>query len=101
MSTSKHRIAITVFCVAEGVDEIDAGHAAEFAVRKALGQGQPRPTPYNLDPVILSPGTPRERSLTPVEVHDVIDTGVAAGNGYLWLRPTIRAYHTTDEQGES
>jgi hypothetical protein len=94
---SKHRIAVTVFCIAEGVDEVDAGHAAEYAVRQALGQGRPKPTPYALDPVVIYPGA---QPLPPVEVHEVMDTGVAAGNGYLWLRPTSRGYHAPDEPRE-
>ena len=51
----RHRVAVTVFCMAHGVDERDAGHAAEFAIRKALGYGaQFQDTPFRLDPVIRS-----------------------------------------------
>lgn len=27
-----------------------------------------------------------------VRIHDVVEAGVAAGNGYLWTRPTSKAF---------
>jgi len=95
-----HQVAVTVFCVAEGADYVDAGSHAAMAIRKALSGEQVAPMPYALEPVVLYPGRANEWSLEPVVVHDVMETGMAAGNGYLWLRPTVKSFPRREADDE-
>lgn len=84
----KYRTVVVVFVTADGVDERDAGHAAVLAVRTALGGDQMRL------PVAL---TRQMRDFTiEAEVVDVQEAGMAAGNGYLWTRPTSKAWSERD-----
>lgn len=90
----EHRIAVTVFAVARGVDQDDAGSIAVYAIRKALADtagvrlGQPGDI------------TVQHRSgpLT-VRIVTAMDTGTAAGNGYLWTEPTPKAFRECDQSG--
>jgi hypothetical protein len=81
MTRTLHRVAVTVFVTAEGADEADAEAHAVLAVRRTLS------APGDL-PAIETPSGP----LLPVRVEKVMETGMAMGNRYLWVRPTSEAY---------
>lgn len=75
------RVAITVFCtVPEGEDD----NAAVVALRQALS-GRAMSLPVTVPATFVS-------GSVPVTVAAVEETGTAAANGYLWTRPTNRAY---------
>jgi hypothetical protein len=73
----EQRVAVTVFVTVRAIDERDAGAIATYAIRDTLGDQQ-----------IL---TVKDDARV-VHIVDVMDTGTAAGNGYLWLRPTAKSY---------
>jgi hypothetical protein len=73
----EQRVAITVFVTVPAIDERDAAAIAEYAIRDTLNDQQ-----------IV---TVRNEART-VRIVDVMDTGMAAGNGYLWLHPTPKSY---------
>lgn len=80
-----HRVAVVVFVEAKGIDERDAGTGATLAVRQALaGPRLGLPADITL--------TMANRPDEPVTVVDVREVGEAAGNGYLWTRPTSKAF---------
>lgn len=86
---SEHRIAVTVFCTTRAVDYSDACSIAEMAVRHTLQGRRPGEVPKRLPADIAL----HIRGETiPVQVHDVKETGIAAGNGYLWTQATPKAY---------
>ncbi|WP_116201290.1 hypothetical protein [Amycolatopsis circi] len=84
----EHRVAITVFVTAAGVDALDAAHVAECAVRQtiwtATGSDRKRPPLTILAKIRLN--------TYPVQVVRVMETGMAAGNGYLWTSPTAKPF---------
>jgi hypothetical protein len=82
------RVGVVVFASTRAVDYTDAAHIVERAVQHAVGLG-PRT-------VLLRPGMVRE-----VHVADVIDMGMAAGNGYSMLLPTTKAWRFNEGAGES
>lgn len=76
-----YQVAVTVFVIAEGVNLGDVGNVAELAVGDALadaGQALTVTTPSGI-----------KRA---VEVVGVMETGTAAANGWLSVRPAGRAY---------
>lgn len=81
-----HRVAVTVFASAPGVDEIDAGHIAVAAIRHVLRAAR---DPERDDLVISAP---LRTGPVPIRIHRVMETGTAARNGYLWVRTTGQAY---------
>jgi hypothetical protein len=83
----QHRVAVVVFCTADGVDDIDARIGAEAAVRHALRQSW-------TDGVLQVPL--RSELGRTVQVHAVSDAISAALNGELALRVTNRAYPRKD-----
>lgn len=90
------RVAVTLFCEAEGVDEMDAAAHATRAIRQALAGSPIARLPLTLPSVVAYPGRSGEHVFEPVVVHQVMDAGMAAGNGYLWLRPTSKAFREGD-----
>lgn len=88
---SRHRVAVTVFATVESVDERDGGHILTYAVRRALRSA--------LDEAGHLPFESSSGTRT-VRVHDVMDTGMAAGSGYLWLAPTSKAFRETGGDGD-
>jgi hypothetical protein len=80
-----YRSAVVVFVEAKGADERDAGNAAELAVRQALA-GPRLGLPAD---IILKMANRPDEAMT---VVDVMEVGLAAGNGYLWTRPTSKAF---------
>lgn len=83
----KFRVAIAVFVEVEGVDALDASSAAQMLIRKAL-QGDQWPTGQ---PFVLHHERPDGVSWDG-EVVNVMDVGMAAGNGYLWIEPTAKSW---------
>lgn len=84
----EQRISITVFATVRGVDAQDAGAIAQVAIRRALLDARPdreRGAPF----VVVCPH--RDGDI-PVRIHQVMETGMAAGNGYLWTHTTSKAY---------
>ena len=78
------QVAVTVFVTARGVDQAEAQHDAESAVRHALRS-------VAVEHSVLE--TPhRTGGSFRVRVHKVMDTTTAGINGYLEVRPTNRAY---------
>lgn len=86
MSTETYRVALVVFCEASGADAYDAAYHAQRALTQQLSPNHARPALLN--PVSFPNGV----TLPPVVVHDVIEVGMAAGNGYLWTSPTSKAF---------
>lgn len=78
----KYQVSVTVFATAPGVDAGDASNRLEFAIRKLLRES-------NDGYVLTDDG--RNGTNEDMPIHLVMDTGVAAGNGYLWVRPTQKA----------
>lgn len=77
-------VAVVVFARAGGVDAPDAAHRAEMAIREAIGAALP--LPHRNDTV-------KGRV---VRFISVMEVGMAAGNGYLWTQPTIKAFRWLD-----
>lgn len=76
----KHRVAVVVFMDVEAVDEQDAGNVADMMLRDVIRLvGSHR---------IL---TSRD-NVWEGEIHSTMELGMAAGNGYLWTRPTGKAW---------
>lgn len=65
------------------MDRIDAGHVAVAAVRQARGRAVVG------DNTITAAFRDENR---PVRIAQVMETGTAAGNGYLWTEPTSKAF---------
>jgi hypothetical protein len=82
---SEHRVPVTVFTTVRAVDYADASRVAEVAVRQALSNERLAALPLEIRFVS------RDHDV-PVQVHHISETGIAAGNGYLWVEPTSRAY---------
>jgi hypothetical protein len=74
-------VAVVLFCDVES--ETEAEQIAEITISRLLG-----PLPQMLEPVQTSNG----KELPAVLVHEVREVGMAAGNGYLWTQPTLKAY---------
>lgn len=59
MTQTSHRVAIVVFCEAEGVDEFDAGAAARMAISRVLHQaGRTGPDAQEKVPSTRAPSCP-------------------------------------------
>jgi hypothetical protein len=85
----EHRVPITVFCSVRAVDYADARSVAEMAVRHTLTGRKagaiPGPLPTDIHLHLRGEDIP-------VAVHHVMETAVAARNGYLWTEATSQAY---------
>lgn len=77
-----HDVGIVVFMRAPGVDAGDAADRAAFALRRAVRSS-------GRDSVLCDDG--RNGTGAAMPVVDVMEVGMAAGNGYLWVRPTAKA----------
>lgn len=78
-----HRVAIVVFCEAEGVDERDAASVAQRALIDNLHDVDLTVNRYEGGKLLFSRRT---------TFIDATEVGVAAGNGYLWTQPTSKAF---------
>jgi hypothetical protein len=76
-----HDVGVVVFMRAPGVDARDAAARAEWALRRAIRA--------NPDASLTDEGQNGTGAAMPVV--DVMEVGMAAGNGYLWLYPTVKA----------
>lgn len=79
------RVSVTVFVTVRGVDALDAGSIAEVAIRRALLAARTNPDEFVVP-------CPMRTGVRPVRIHKVMETGMAAGNGYLWTDVTSKAY---------
>lgn len=91
MAEEKRRVAVVVFMEATGVDENDAAVHAMMALRQTLFGRPYAAMGRELAPVLL-----RGKELEPTIVHEMREVGMAAGNGYLWTTPTIKAFPRKD-----
>ncbi len=85
----EQRVSITVFATVRAVDVQDAGAIASVAISRALRAANPGPT----EVLVMCPMRDGDR---PVRIHQVMETGMAAGNGYLWTRATSKAYRESE-----
>ena len=85
----EQRVAITVFATVRAVDCSDGAFIAQAAIRRALLDARPNPDQF----VVMSP---LRRGAKPVHIHKVMETGMAAGNGYLWTQATSKAYRESE-----
>jgi hypothetical protein len=100
MPRQRHRVAVVVFCETEGVDYHDAGTGAVMAIEHALNGGETGATGHAALARVASGddnpprvGFIRKDGLRVMaDVHDVMEIGMAAGNGYLWTHPTRKAF---------
>lgn len=81
----EQRVAVTVFATVRAVDTQDAGAIASIAIRHALREA-------SVDPIKAVLACPHRDGDIPVRIHQVMETGMAAGNGYLWTHTTSKAY---------
>lgn len=86
----EHRVAMVVFTTVRAVDAIDAANIASHAIRSALKTS-------SVEAPIRTIMARFREAAVPVQVHDVMDLGVAGGNGYVWIKPTNRAYFSAEE----
>lgn len=92
-----HRVAVTVFATARGHDRRQAAMAARMAVHSAIaGAGSKSTAGYTRVEVdgAVSRFAPSDTYVV-VDVHEVVDTGVALAGGYLWCEPTTKAFAET------
>jgi hypothetical protein len=83
------RAAVTVFIETdhEG-DAIDVGILFKMALRQAIDGNTMQIVPNRL----------RNAEPITITVHESMETGMAAGNGYLWLEPTSKAFPRPENQ---
>lgn len=86
----RQRVALVVFADVDG-GLTDSWHVASRALRQKLG-----PMDGQVHTVKLG-GQGREIG---VRFHDVMEVGMAAGNGYLWTEPTSKAFRQYSWQFE-
>lgn len=79
-----YRVAVAVFLETDGIDEHDAGSGGVLAVRQALA-GRAMTLPLEVEYVAAN-------GQNTAKVVDVMEVGMAAGNGYLWTKPTVKAF---------
>lgn len=78
------RVAVVVFCEVTADGQEDAEIVATSAVRNAMqNQGGSWPAPIDL----IAYGR-----AWPVVAVRCLEAGIAAGNGYLWTRPTSKGF---------
>lgn len=96
---SSYRVAVTVFAVVKGDNQLDASTKAVMAIKSAIAtNGAEEPAGVYRVQIDgnTSPFAPRG-SYAVTEVHAVVDTSIALANGYLWCVPTGQAYNTAGE----
>jgi len=86
MSNEAHRVAVVVFCEVDTDLLEDAEVIAALAVRRALATTD-APRMWPADVSVDAYG-----SHFPIRAVRVVEAGMAAGNGYLWMRPTSKAF---------
>jgi hypothetical protein len=84
----EHDVAVVVFARTRGVDYLDAANVVSTLLRHTL-----RDVATRRDgrlPVVEF--VARREYTYDVTIVNVTEVGTAAGNGYLWTRPTSRTY---------
>lgn len=81
----EQRVSITVFATVRAVDASDGAAIAQVAIRRALLAARTDPAEF------VVPCSMRDGD-RPVRIHTLMETGMAAGNGYLWTHATSKAY---------
>lgn len=82
------RVPITVFASVRACDFGDAAYIAIGAIRRAL-----KTCSIESDhPALLTTHVQINGEWIDVHVHKLMETGSAAGNGYLWTEVTSKAY---------
>lgn len=84
---SEHRVAMVLFTTVCAVDERDAADVARLAIVSALKDS--RVVRPHRPATLLAKFRDAE---VPVQVHEVMDLGMAGGNGYAWIKPTGKGY---------
>lgn len=80
IDTLRTRETVTVFAEVDAINERDGAHILEDLIRSAL----PQRVPHQVQTRV---GT------RTVLIHDITDTGAAAGNGYLRIIPGSTAFN--------
>lgn len=102
-ATSRHRVAVIVFCEVEDAYADEAGYVARMAVTHALSGGEPGEHGYRR---LRTPWPRRVGFVRPdgveftADVAQVMEVGAAAGNGYLWTTPTAKAFRESRSEHE-
>jgi hypothetical protein len=89
----EHRVAMVVFTTVRAVDELDGHGIVRHAIRSALKTS-------SVEAPILTVMARFRDGEVPVKVHDLVEIGTAAGNGYVWIKPTNRAFYSAGEIAE-
>lgn len=79
-----------VFMRAPGVDARDAAARAEWALRRAI----------RANPAASLTDEGRNGTGAAMPVVDLMEVGMAAGNGYLWTRPTVKTFREHQAEGD-
>lgn len=101
MSDTGRRAAIVLFVEVhdESADTRDAGHRAEAGLKAALaGDAQ---LGYGHQKWHISVKGNESKHVgcdVNLTVHDMMEVGMAAGNGYLWTEFTCKAFPREDEE---
>lgn len=81
------QVPITVFASVRAADEAEAEFIATAAMRQAFKTCsiQGYTAPLTIQVQLMG-------DWLPVHIHQLMETGMAAGNGYLWTRASSKAY---------
>ena len=80
----EHDVAITVFCRTRGVNAADAADGAAALIRLALHEAGDHDDQLRICRI--------RGHRAEVDIVEVIETGRAAANGYLWALPTAKSF---------
>jgi hypothetical protein len=92
-----HDVAVVVFARAQGVDYFDASHVAQRAISESLMKNRSDSSSNGYKMSVLA--NFRDESRT-VEIHKLMEVGIAVGNGYLWTSPTKKAFPRQEDDEE-
>lgn len=100
MSDKNRRVAIVLFAEVhdESADDIDAGHRATDGLQAALaGDATLKYQNKKWHINVKNANSKHVACDVNLTIHHVMEVGVAAGNGYLWTKPSGKAYPRDDE----
>lgn len=95
MSDKNRRAAIVMFVEVhdESADAIDAAHRAEYGLKAALaGEASVEFSDWKWHIGVKNQDSKHVPCDVNLTVHEVMEVGMAAGNGYLWTDITSKAY---------
>jgi hypothetical protein len=87
----EHQVAMVVFTTVRAVDALDGEGIARVAIQQAFKSAASEEHDRLTLMAKFRSGT------VPVEIHHVMDLGVAGGNSYVWIQPTNRAYPRVED----